>query len=33
MKKIEATQELEKAVKDDWSVFMFSADWCRIAVL
>ena len=28
MKKIESTQELEKAVKDDWSVFMFSADWC-----
>ncbi|WP_144452690.1 thioredoxin family protein [Bacillus subtilis] len=28
MKKIESTQKLEKAVKDDWSVFMFSADWC-----
>lgn len=28
MKKIESTQELEKAVKDDWAVFMFSADWC-----
>ncbi|MCY8504368.1 thioredoxin family protein [Bacillus atrophaeus] len=28
MKKLESIEELQKAVKEDWAVFMFSADWC-----